>query len=147
VDKLSHLTDIYLEDFSFDDRKLIRDQLATFILHAQRLYEFRVWHDLTSLAIKMVELQSHITFPLAYCLIELALLLPEVTATVERAFSTMKIIKTELCNKMTNSWLNELMVVYIEREIFKGLDLQDIKKAFQKIKTSQIQLPNSPNHN
>jgi hypothetical protein len=36
----------------------------------------------------------------------------------------MKIIKTELHNKMTDDWLNDLMVCYIEREIFKRLDLQ-----------------------
>jgi hypothetical protein len=56
-----------------------------------------------------------------YRIIELALLLPVVTATVERAFSAMKIIKTELRNKMTDGWLNDLMVCYIEREIYKGL--------------------------
>jgi hypothetical protein len=82
-------------------------------------------------------------FPLVYQLIELALLLPVATATVERAFSTMKIIKTELLNKMSDDWLNGL-VCYIEREIFKGLDLQKIKKAFQNKKTRQIQLPRSP---
>jgi hypothetical protein len=75
----------------------------------------------------MVQLERHIVFPLVYHLIELALLLPVVTATIERAFSAMKIIKTELCNKMTDGWLNDLMVCYIEREIYKGLDLQQIK--------------------
>jgi hypothetical protein len=41
---------------------------------------------------------------LVYRLIELALILPVATATVERAFSAMKIIKTELRNKMGNCW-------------------------------------------
>jgi hypothetical protein len=67
----------------------------------------------------MVQLERHIVFLLVYRIIELALLLPVATATVERAFSAMKIIKTELRNKMTNDWLNDLMVCYIEREIYK----------------------------
>jgi hypothetical protein len=46
----------------------------------------------------MVELKRHIVF---YRLIELALVLPVATASVERAFSAMKIIKTELRNKMS----------------------------------------------
>jgi hypothetical protein len=92
----------------------------------------------------MVQLERHIVFPLVYRLIELALLLPVATATVERAFSAMKIIKTELRNKMSDGWLNDLMVCYIEREFFKGLDLQKIKKAFQNKKTRQMQLPRSP---
>jgi hypothetical protein len=62
------------------------------------------------------------------------LLLPVATTTVERAFSAMKVIKTELRNKMSDGWLNDLMVCYIERDIFKRLDLQKIKKAFQKKK-------------
>jgi hypothetical protein len=33
----------------------------------------------------------------------------------------MKIIKTKLRNKMSDDWLNDLMVCYIEREIFKEL--------------------------
>jgi hypothetical protein len=90
----------------------------------------------------MVRLERHIVFPLVYRLIELALILPVATATVERAFSAMKIIKTELRNKMTDGWLNDLMLCYIEREIFKGLDLQQIKKAFQKKKDRKMQFPN-----
>jgi hypothetical protein len=144
IDKLARLTEIYHDDFSIDDRASIKDQLRTFILHVRRLEEFKVCHDLASLAKTMVELERHIVFPLVYRLIELALLLPVATATVERAFSAMKIIKTELRNKMSNGWLNDLMVCYIEREIFKGLDLQDIKKAFQKKKNRQMQLPRSP---
>jgi hypothetical protein len=48
----------------------------------------------------MFELKRHIMFPTLYRLIKLAILLPVETATVERTFSTMKIIKIELRNKM-----------------------------------------------
>jgi hypothetical protein len=82
---------------------------------------------------------------LVYWLIELASLLPIAMTTVERAFSAMKIIKTELRNKMGDCWLNDLMVIYIERELCKGLDLQNIKEAFQKKeKNTKIQLPRFP---
>jgi hypothetical protein len=70
-----------------------------------------------------------------------------VIATVARAFSAMKIIKTKLHNKMIDGWLNDLMVCCIEREIFKGLDLHQIKKAFQKKKERQMQLPRFPGRN
>jgi hypothetical protein len=144
VDKLARIANIYYEDFSFDDCKTIKDQLKTFIIHVRRVEEFKACYDLASLAKTMVHLERHIVFPLVYRLIELALLLPVATATVERAFSAMKIIKTELRNKMTDGWLNDLMLCYIEREIFKRLDLQQIKKAFQNKKNRQMQLPRSP---
>jgi hypothetical protein len=92
----------------------------------RRLEEFRVCYDLASLLKTMVQLERHIIFSLVYCLIELALILPVTTAIVESALSVMKIIKTELCNKMIDGWLNDLMVCYIESEIFKGLDLHQI---------------------
>ena len=96
--------------------------------------EFRVCYDLASLAKKMFELERNIMFPRVYRIIELRLLLPVATASVERAFSVMKIIKIELRNKMVDAWLNDLMVCYIERGLFKGLDLAEIKKEFQKKK-------------
>jgi hypothetical protein len=143
VEKLARIADIYHEDFSFDDRKIIKDQLRIFIIHVRRVEEFKACYDLASLSKIMVQLERHIVFSLVYRLIVLVLLLPVATATVERAFSAMKIIKIELRNKMTDGWLNDLMVCYIEREIYKGLDLQQIKKAFQNKKTRQMQLPNS----
>jgi hypothetical protein len=138
VDKLARIADIYYDDFSFDDNKTIKDQLQTFIIHVRRLDEFKVCYDLASLSKTMVELERHIMFPLVYHIIELALLLPVATATFERAFSAMKIIKTELRNKMTDGSLNDLMVCYIERQIYKRLDLQQIKKAFQNKKNRQM---------
>jgi len=127
--------------------KKIKDQLQTFLIHVRRIEEFRVCQDFASLALKMVELNRHTMFPLVYRLIELALLLPVATASVERAFSAMKIIKTELRNKMSDGWLNDLMVVYIEREMFKGIDLQSIKKTFQVKKDRNMKLPKHPKRN
>ncbi|XBI68918.1 hypothetical protein VPH35_048062 [Triticum aestivum] len=131
LDKVAKLTDIYDADFSNDDRKRMKTELQLFINHMRRHDDFRVCYDLASLAKKMFELERNIMFPLVYRLIELGMLLPVATTSVERAFSAMKIIKTDLRSKMSNGWLDDLMVCYIEREIFKGLDLAEIKKEFQ----------------
>jgi hypothetical protein len=81
-----------------------------------------------------------------YRLIELALLLPEVTTIVERAFSTRKIIKAELCNMMSDGWIYYLMVCYTERGgIFKSLHLGKIKEDFQKDGRA-LPLPGSSRH-
>uniref|UniRef100_A0A453HVB8 HAT C-terminal dimerisation domain-containing protein n=1 Tax=Aegilops tauschii subsp. strangulata TaxID=200361 RepID=A0A453HVB8_AEGTS len=71
----------------------------------RRIEDFRDFHDIASLAKKMVELERHVMFPTVYRLIELALLLPVATTTVERAFSSMKIIKTKLRSKMSEAGL------------------------------------------
>ncbi|KAJ1273220.1 hypothetical protein BS78_06G262800 [Paspalum vaginatum] len=50
-------------------------------------------------------------------LIRLVLTLPVSTATTERVFSAMKLVKTRLRNKMEDGFLRDCMVIYIEREI------------------------------
>jgi hypothetical protein len=76
-------------------------------------------------------------------LIELTLILPVSTTSVERAFSAMKIIITNLRNKMADEWFNHLMVCYNEREIFKELDDSTILQRFQGMKTRKMNLPRS----
>ncbi|KAJ1258931.1 hypothetical protein BS78_10G113900 [Paspalum vaginatum] len=127
VDKIARLTEIYDRDFSDLD-----------------LEDFKACHDFGSLAIKMVELERYTAFPLVYRLIELALLLPVATASVERAFSAMNIIKTDLRNRMSDEWLNDLILCYIEKEIFRGLDAAAIKKTFQALKNRRIEMPRPP---
>ena len=62
------------------------------------------------------------------------------TTTVERAFSAMNIIKTELRNKIGDEWLSDMMVCYIERETFMRIDEEDILQRFQSMQTRRIQL-------
>ncbi|KAK3226113.1 hypothetical protein Dsin_005975 [Dipteronia sinensis] len=74
-----------------------------------------------------------------YKLIHLVLTLPVSTATTERAFSTMKLIKTSLRNKMENEFLTNFMVVYIEREIAGAIDPDFIIDKFDLLKNRRIQ--------
>lgn len=89
----------------------------------------------------MVKTTKHRTFPLVHRLIELALILPVATSSVERIFSAMNIIKIDLRNKISDDWLNDLMICYTEREIFKSIDDNAIMKRFQALKTRKISLP------
>jgi len=66
---------------------------------------------------KLVETGKSISFPLIDRVLRLVLTLPVSTATTERAFSAMKLIKTRLRNKMEDDFLKDYMVVYIEDEV------------------------------
>ena len=90
---------------------------------------------------KMVQTDRHTVFPLVYRLIELALILPVATASVERAFSAMNIIKTDLRNRMGDDWMNYNMVCYIERDVFQTINDDDILYRFQAYKTRKGILP------
>jgi hypothetical protein len=126
IEKIARLTEIYDQDFSIVDHSMIRDQLETFILHVRRVDDFIACHDLESFVIKMVESEKHLAFSLVYRIIELALLLLVATSSVERAFSAMNIIKTHLRNRMKDEWLNDLILCYIKKEIFRQLDYDKI---------------------
>lgn len=144
VDKLVRLSTIYHADFSNGDRVTIRGQLETYIHHVRIHSSFSTCQDLESLATKMIETEKHLVFPLVYKLIELALILPVSTASVERAFSAMKIIKSKLRNKMKNDWFNDLMICYTEREIFRQINSDAIAIRFQAMKTRKGHLPKRP---
>ena len=139
--QLIELAKIYSADFSQYDLLILRDQLDIFIVDVRGNSDFANCEDLGNLAIKMVQTERHLVFALVYRLIELALILPVATATVERAFSAMKIIKTELRNKMGNDWLNHRMVCYIERDIFARIQSDDILYHFQELKSRMKKLP------
>jgi hypothetical protein len=72
-------------------------------------------------------------------LIRLILTLPVSTATTERAFSAMKIIKTRLCNKMEDDFLANSLVIYIEMEIAEIFDLDSILDDFVLLKDRKVQ--------
>uniref|UniRef100_A0ACD5VQZ7 Uncharacterized protein n=1 Tax=Avena sativa TaxID=4498 RepID=A0ACD5VQZ7_AVESA len=69
------------------------------------------------------------------------LIIPVSTASVERAFSAMKIIKSKLRNKLKNKWFNDWMICYIEREIFRQPDSGVIAQRFQAMKKRRKHLP------
>ncbi|KAI4965078.1 hypothetical protein ZWY2020_057526 [Hordeum vulgare] len=141
IDKLTELARMYADDFSQYECIVLGDQLGTFIVDARDDPDFANCVDLGKLAVKMVQTERHKTFPLVYRLIELALILPVGTATVERAFSAMKIIKTDLRNKMNDDWMNHSMLCYIERDIFASIEDDKILEFFQSMRSPKKQLP------
>ncbi|KAL4626448.1 hypothetical protein ACB092_05G096900 [Castanea dentata] len=110
---------------AFDKKKLI---------HLTKL------QGVSELAEKLVNTRKHETYPLVYLFVKLALTLPVATATVERSFSVMKYIKNELRNRMGDQWMNDCLVVYIEKDIACNIDNETIMQRFQKMKNHRRQL-------
>ena len=84
--------------------------------------EFLALKGIEQLAEKMVEIKKNVSYPLVYSLVTLALILPVATTTVERVFSTMNIIKNRLRNRIGDQWMNNCLVTYIEKDIFKTIE-------------------------
>ena len=71
---------------------------------------------------------------------KLVLILPVATAMVERSFSAIKYIKNKLRNRMEDQWMNNCLVVYIERDIVCSINNETIMQRFQNMKTRRKQL-------
>ena len=67
-------------------------------------------------------------------LIRLVLTLPVFTATTERVFSTMKLLKTRFYNRMVDKFLADNMTVYIEKEIVGNFTIEMIIDEFYSMK-------------
>ena len=63
-------------------------------------------------------------------LLNILLTLPVGTATVERSFSDMKMIKTRLRNRLSDDNLQHLMRVAIEGPELKDVDFNAILEVF-----------------
>ncbi|XP_021810541.1 zinc finger MYM-type protein 1-like [Prunus avium] len=138
--KLVRLAQFYPYDFSDRDLLMLEDQLGVYVHHMRSSSDFSQLEGISSLAEKMVEKGMHEIFPFVYLLLTLALVLPVATASVERAFSAMNIIKNPLRNRMGDQWLNDSLIVYIERDVFACIDNETIMQRFQNMKTHRGQL-------
>ena len=78
----------------------------------------------------MVEMKKDVLYQLFYMLVILALILQVVAATVEIMFSAINIIKNWLQNRMGDQWINDCLVTYIDKDIFKTIECKKIMQRF-----------------
>jgi hypothetical protein len=131
---------ILFKRFSSSKLIVLFDQLDNYIFYVRSSIEFSRLEGICDLAQKMVETKKNVVYPLVYLLVSLVLTLPVATVTVEIIFSTMKIVKNRLCSQMSDQWMNDSLIIYIEKDIFHRIDNEVIMQRFQNMKTRQNQL-------
>ncbi|XP_028123474.1 uncharacterized protein LOC114320597 [Camellia sinensis] len=109
--KLIHLAEFYPKKFSSVELMVLNDKLDTYIIDMLSSSELSRLNGIVDLAKKMVETGRDKIYPLVYLLLTLALILHVATATVERVFSTMNIVKNRLRNRMGDEWMNDSLIV------------------------------------
>ncbi|CAH9118761.1 unnamed protein product [Cuscuta epithymum] len=138
--KLIEFATFYPSDFSSVELVVLENQLETYILDMRSNDEFSELKGIACLAEMLVKTGKHRVYQLVYLLLKLALTLPVATAKVERAFSAMKIVKTELRNRMGDDWMNDCLVPYIESDVFDSIDDELIIQHFQNMQARRGQL-------
>ena len=92
--KLIRLAQFYPRDFSSSELMILSNQLNNYIFDVRSNIEFSKLEGICDLA--RLRLKKNGVYPLVYLLVSLTLTLPVATATVERSFSAMKIVKNRL---------------------------------------------------
>ncbi|CAO2813828.1 unnamed protein product [Amaranthus hypochondriacus] len=135
IDRIFILAEKYYPmDFTSHERFNLRSQLQHFLLEAKDDPNLGTLSSLSELCQQLVEIGDAKIYFLVDRLIRLILTLPVSTATTERAFLAMKIVKTRLCNKMSDDFLADSLVIYIERQIIKTYIVNEIIEDFKVLK-------------
>ncbi|XP_070669478.1 uncharacterized protein [Malus domestica] len=138
--KIVRLAQLYSQDFDRMDLMNLPIQLDNYIHDMKMHSEFSSLRGISDLAQELVKTGRCESYMLVYKLLTLALVLPVATASVERAFSAMKIVKTPLRNKMGDQWLSDSILVYIEKYVFAFIDNEPIMRRFHDMKSRRQQL-------
>ncbi|XP_009603071.1 uncharacterized protein [Nicotiana tomentosiformis] len=141
INKILRMTELYPDDFDENIMVTLKNQLETCIVDVRDVDErFSNLQGLVDLSETLVKTKKHLNYPFVFRLVKFALLLPVATATVERTFSAMKSIKSELRNRMNDEFMSGCLVPYVERKIFNTISDETIMNTFQEIKTRRGQL-------
>ena len=128
--KIIHICNLvkkyYHQDFTEHEQELLESQLQHYEVDVIKHPDFQNMSTISELCRGLqISGKSKIYF-LIYRLIRLVLTLPVSTATTERAFSAMKLLKTRFRNRMYDEFLADNMIVYIEKEIARNFTIEMI---------------------
>ena len=79
----------------------------------------------------LVRTEKSTIYQLVFLVVVFLLTLPVSTATTERPFSAMNIIKTRLHNKIEDEFLTDSLILFIEKEIMGTHSIDSIIDDFQ----------------
>ncbi|KAG2609519.1 hypothetical protein PVAP13_4KG043066 [Panicum virgatum] len=133
-ESLVKLVEFYPDDFDSDKLDDLGHELVTYIDNMRADQRFDSLDGIADLAKLMVETNKHITFPLVFHLLKLVLILPVATASVERRFSAMNIVKKKLRNKMGDQFMSDCLICYVEKDLFSAITNDEVVGLFKKMK-------------
>ncbi|EAZ16144.1 hypothetical protein OsJ_31590 [Oryza sativa Japonica Group] len=140
VDNLVKLAKFYPNDFDVEEMNQLTFQLNRYISDVSKDENFTNLMSLADLSMMLVKTNKVSRYDLVYKLLKFVLVLPVATASVERVFSSMNYIKNKLRSKMGQEYLNDCLVIFIERYFFLQVKNEDIINHFQNIKKRKVLL-------
>ncbi|XP_075675090.1 uncharacterized protein LOC142644339 [Castanea sativa] len=126
----------YPQDFTDYEKQVLEKELYHFEYNVVQDPEFKKLKSLSELCQWLVRTRNSEHYKLVYRMVRLVLTLLVFPATTDRAFLAMKVVKTNLRNKMENEFLTDSLMLYIEKDIASTFcldlivdDLEDLKEC------------------
>ena len=120
----------YPADFTSQERDRLECELPHFQLDTLNHPEIKNCKSLADMTKGIIKTGKSSDYPMVERLLRLVITLPVSTATAERAFSAMKLVKTRLRSKLGDDFLRHCTIVYIEKEIAAKFSSDDIIEIF-----------------
>ncbi|XP_062218173.1 uncharacterized protein LOC133918342 [Phragmites australis] len=139
LEHLMSLAKLYPNDFNDGELRDLRHHLRLYVADVQADARFSNIESIGVLSQKIVETRKHICYPLVYRLLKLVLVLPVATATVERCFSAMKIVKSHLRNRIGDEYLSESLICYVEKRELERVTNDVLINRFQNYKKRRVE--------
>ncbi|XP_015955548.1 uncharacterized protein LOC107479943 [Arachis duranensis] len=137
IEEISKLAEkFYPLDFPSNELNILKSQLQHYQHDIPN--HLKGIGTLSELCNKLQETGKSRTYHMVDRLIRLVLTLPVSTATTERTFSAMKIVKTRLRSKIADEFLADNLVIYIEKELAAIFDTNSIIDDFKNRKKRRI---------
>ncbi|XP_024641739.1 uncharacterized protein [Medicago truncatula] len=130
----------YPMDFSDHEKMKLPFDLRHFLFDVRQSSTFKNLSTIQELCSCLAATGQNKEYFLIDKLLRLIMTLPVSTATTERYFSAMKIIKSKLRNKMGPGYLADSMSVYIEREISASISSESIIDDFKSLGKRKMSL-------
>ncbi|XP_074277397.1 uncharacterized protein LOC141601034 [Silene latifolia] len=124
----------YPEDFTDVEKEELKVQLCHYEVELARHEDLKKLSTISELSQWLVNTGKHNMYPLIFRLIRILLTLPVSTASAERAFSAMNVVKTTKRNKMEADFFESCLLINIEREIAKNISTSSIIDTFKDLK-------------
>ncbi|XP_073064150.1 uncharacterized protein [Primulina eburnea] len=128
----------YPQDFTSDEKERLEMQLKHYEHNVVIGLYYKSLSTLSKLCQWLVKTKKADIYDLVFRVIVLVLTLPVSTATTERSFSAMNIVKTRLRSKMEDAFLSDALMIFIEREIAKNICIDTIIEDFENFKERRI---------
>jgi len=130
----------YPADFNQQEIFGLEGQLKHFVADESKSEDMKNIATIVELCQCLVQTGRHRILNLVDRLIRLLVTLPVSTASAERAFSILKILKTSLRNKMDDGYLANILLVHVEGETVGNYTYEDIITDFKDMKDRRADL-------